>query len=108
MVLHVSTQYGRGAKCELIVSSLSPPIKVRRYNTARILKAKQDDYCTKATAGQWEGLGDFPADLQYQPLVDILRGKTKVVDTWILVKLSSRVLTKSSGSDALLRGRRLR
>lgn len=49
-----------------------------RYNTARILKAKQDDYCLKAKAGKWDNLGDFPADLQHQPLVDILRGKTKV------------------------------
>ncbi|KZV70092.1 carbohydrate esterase family 9 protein [Peniophora sp. CONT] len=48
------------------------------YNTARILKAKQDDYCLKAKAGKWDNLGDFPADLQHQPLVDILRGKTKV------------------------------
>ncbi|VDB83387.1 unnamed protein product [Peniophora sp. CBMAI 1063] len=48
------------------------------YNKARIIKGKQDDYCTKARAAKWEGLGDFPANLQYQPLIDILRGKTKV------------------------------
>ncbi|KAF8217750.1 carbohydrate esterase family 9 protein [Mycena galopus ATCC 62051] len=48
------------------------------YNTARKIKEKQDDYCAKALAGQWNGLGDFPEDLQWEALVDVLRGKVKV------------------------------
>ncbi|KAJ7484418.1 carbohydrate esterase family 9 protein [Mycena latifolia] len=48
------------------------------YNTARILKEKQDAYCAKALAGQWRGLGDFPEDLQWEALVDVLRGCVKV------------------------------
>jgi hypothetical protein len=48
------------------------------YNTARILKEKQDTYCAKALAGQWNGLGDFPEDLQWEALVDVLRGRVKV------------------------------
>ncbi|KAJ7636949.1 carbohydrate esterase family 9 protein [Roridomyces roridus] len=48
------------------------------YNTARILKEKQDAYCEKALAGQWTGLGDFPEDLQWEALVDVLRGRVKV------------------------------
>ncbi|KAJ7731100.1 carbohydrate esterase family 9 protein [Mycena maculata] len=48
------------------------------YNTARIVKEKQDAYCAKALAGQWTGLGDFPEDLQWEALVDVLRGRVKV------------------------------
>ncbi|KAF7334289.1 Carbohydrate esterase family 9 protein [Mycena sanguinolenta] len=48
------------------------------YNTARIIKEKQDAYCSKALAGQWTGLGDFPEDLQWEALVDVLRGRVKV------------------------------
>ncbi|KAJ7698620.1 carbohydrate esterase family 9 protein [Mycena rosella] len=48
------------------------------YNTARILKDKQDAYCGKALAGQWAGLGEFPEDLQWEALVDVLRGRVKV------------------------------
>ncbi|KAJ7089245.1 carbohydrate esterase family 9 protein [Mycena belliarum] len=48
------------------------------YNTARIIKEKQDAYCAKALAGQWTGLGDFPEDLQWEALVDVLRGRVKV------------------------------
>ncbi|KAJ6532734.1 carbohydrate esterase family 9 protein [Mycena vulgaris] len=47
------------------------------YNTARILKDKQDAYCAKALAGQ-TGLGAFPEDLQWEALVDVLRGRVKV------------------------------
>ncbi|KAJ7154783.1 carbohydrate esterase family 9 protein [Mycena filopes] len=48
------------------------------YNTARIIKDKQDAFCAKALAGQWTGLGDFPEDLQWEALVDVLRGRVKV------------------------------
>ncbi|KAF9061078.1 hypothetical protein BDP27DRAFT_1338711 [Rhodocollybia butyracea] len=45
---------------------------------ARKIKVKQDDYCAKAVSGQWDGLGDFPEDLQWEALVDVLRGKVKI------------------------------
>jgi hypothetical protein len=48
------------------------------YNTARIIKEKQDAYCAKALAGQWIDLGAFPEDLQWEALVDVLRGRVKV------------------------------
>ncbi|KAH7885714.1 hypothetical protein F5I97DRAFT_1874828 [Phlebopus sp. FC_14] len=48
------------------------------YEHARQIKNKQDTYCEKALAGDWQGLGDFPEDLQWEALVDILRGKVKV------------------------------
>ncbi|KAJ7636950.1 carbohydrate esterase family 9 protein [Roridomyces roridus] len=48
------------------------------YNTARIIKEKQDAYCAKALAGHWTGLGEFPEDLQWEALVDVLRGRVKV------------------------------
>ncbi|KAJ7322932.1 carbohydrate esterase family 9 protein [Mycena albidolilacea] len=48
------------------------------YNTARKIKEKQDAYCVKALAGEWKDLGDFPEDLQWEALVDVLRGRVKV------------------------------
>ncbi|KAF9233435.1 hypothetical protein BU15DRAFT_53885 [Melanogaster broomeanus] len=48
------------------------------YEHARQIKDKQDEYCSKAAAGEWNGLGDFPDDLQWEAMVDILRGKVKV------------------------------
>ncbi|KAF7334287.1 Carbohydrate esterase family 9 protein [Mycena sanguinolenta] len=48
------------------------------YSTARKLKEKQDHYCAKALSGAWKGLGDFPEDLQWEALVDVLRGRVKV------------------------------
>ncbi|KAJ7105768.1 hypothetical protein C8R43DRAFT_1140744 [Mycena crocata] len=48
------------------------------YNTARLVKDKQDAYCAKALAGEWTGLGEFPEELQWEALVDVLRGRVKV------------------------------
>lgn len=48
------------------------------YDTARKIKESQDAYCTKALAGEWNGLGNFPEDLQWEALVDVLRGRVKV------------------------------
>ncbi|KAJ4472838.1 carbohydrate esterase family 9 protein [Lentinula edodes] len=48
------------------------------YEEARKVKVKQDAYCEKAAAKQWDGLGDFPEDLQWEALVDVLRGKVKI------------------------------
>ncbi|KAH0826552.1 hypothetical protein J3R83DRAFT_4906 [Lanmaoa asiatica] len=66
------------------------------YEHARQLKDKQDEYCSKAFADEWEGLGEFPEDLQWEALVDILRGKVKVqthcyeaVDIDAFVRLSN-------------------
>ncbi|KAF7318200.1 Carbohydrate esterase family 9 protein [Mycena chlorophos] len=48
------------------------------YDTARTLRDKQDAYCARALDGDWAGLGEFPNDLQYEALVDVLRGRVKV------------------------------
>jgi hypothetical protein len=48
------------------------------YDTARTLKNKQDAFCAKANAGHWQDLGEFPDDLQWEMLVDVLRGRVKV------------------------------
>ncbi|OBZ68120.1 hypothetical protein A0H81_11871 [Grifola frondosa] len=48
------------------------------YDKARQIKTAQDEYCAKATAGRWDTLGDFPEDLQWEALVDVLRGRVKV------------------------------
>ena len=48
------------------------------YNTARKIKEKQDAYCEKALNNEWTSLGDFPEELKWEALVDILRGRVKV------------------------------
>jgi hypothetical protein len=48
-----------------------------RYDTARKLKEQQDAYCTRALAGEWEDLGEFTDNLQWEALVDVLRGRVK-------------------------------
>ncbi|KAF9241518.1 carbohydrate esterase family 9 protein [Melanogaster broomeanus] len=48
------------------------------YDKARQLKESQDAYCSKITSGTHGDLGDFPEDLQWEMLADVLRGKVKV------------------------------
>ncbi|KAF8893823.1 carbohydrate esterase family 9 protein [Infundibulicybe gibba] len=66
------------------------------YNTARKLQQAQDEYCSLAVSGKWNGLGEFPEDLQWEALVDVVRGRVKVnahcyeaVDLDNLVRLSN-------------------
>ncbi|SJL07643.1 uncharacterized protein ARMOST_10993 [Armillaria ostoyae] len=66
------------------------------YNTASKIKRKQDAYCSKAMSGQWEGLGEYPEDLKWEALVDVIRGHVKVnihcyeaVDLDDMVRLSN-------------------
>lgn len=48
------------------------------YDRARAIKLEQDEYCKKAKNGHRAGLGSFPEELQYEALVDVLRGRVKV------------------------------
>ncbi|KAL0956502.1 hypothetical protein HGRIS_002646 [Hohenbuehelia grisea] len=49
------------------------------YETARKIKDSQDEFCAKAEAGLWNELeGDFPEDLRWEALVDVLRGRVKI------------------------------
>ncbi|EUC66936.1 carbohydrate esterase family 9 protein [Rhizoctonia solani AG-3 Rhs1AP] len=50
------------------------------YNRAHEVLNKQDEYCASAQAGRWSDIQgkDFPEDLEYESLVDVLRGRTKV------------------------------
>ncbi|KAJ4483355.1 carbohydrate esterase family 9 protein [Lentinula aciculospora] len=66
------------------------------YNKAKHIMKQQDEYCSKAETGNIRDLGDFPEDLQWESLVDVLRGKVKVnihcyeaVDLGGVVRLSN-------------------
>lgn len=50
------------------------------YETARKIKVEQDAYCSKALAGEWSAIKgqSFPENLQWESLVEILRGRVKV------------------------------
>ncbi|KAL1703300.1 hypothetical protein EV121DRAFT_281199 [Schizophyllum commune] len=50
------------------------------YDKARQIKEAQDDYCEAALAGEWDLVEGkpFPEELQWEALVDVLRGKVKV------------------------------
>ncbi|TFK44771.1 hypothetical protein BDQ12DRAFT_673545 [Crucibulum laeve] len=66
------------------------------YNRARLIKERQDEFCSAALAGKWDNLGEFPDDLKWEALVDVLRGRVKVnihcyeaVDIDSMVRLSN-------------------
>ncbi|KAF8633299.1 hypothetical protein AX17_004474 [Amanita inopinata Kibby_2008] len=48
------------------------------YDTAQKIKRQQDDFCVQALAGKWDDLGEFPENLQWEALIDVLRGRVKV------------------------------
>ncbi|KDQ57533.1 hypothetical protein JAAARDRAFT_267221 [Jaapia argillacea MUCL 33604] len=48
------------------------------YQHAHDIKKSQDEYCRKAFSGELLDLETFPEDLQWEALVDVLRGRVKV------------------------------
>jgi hypothetical protein len=48
-----------------------------RYNKARQLKESHDAFCTKAKSGDTD-IGEFPEDLQWEPLSEVVRERVKV------------------------------
>ncbi|GJJ09058.1 hypothetical protein Clacol_003280 [Clathrus columnatus] len=52
------------------------------YNEARIIKESQDKYCEVAEKGDWKMLSDmkWSESLQWEALVDVLRGKVKITN----------------------------
>ncbi|TRM67641.1 hypothetical protein BD626DRAFT_423922 [Schizophyllum amplum] len=48
------------------------------YEQAREVRRAQDAFCGAAQAGSWQGLGEYPESLQWEALVDVLRGNVKV------------------------------
>ena len=66
------------------------------YNEARRIKIAQDAFCQKAEAGLWESLdGDFPEDLRWEMLVDVLRGRVKASNVYPLLVPSLIKLNRS-------------
>ncbi|KAF8967351.1 hypothetical protein BDZ97DRAFT_1938242 [Flammula alnicola] len=62
------------------------------YDEARTIRDAQDAFCAKVEAGEWdalEGSAEFPEDLQWESLVDVLRGRVKAVDLDGIVRLSN-------------------
>ena len=58
------------------------------YNQARKLLRAQDEFCANVENGDWDAVGsfsfedspkgEFPEDLKWEALVDVLRGRVKV------------------------------
>lgn len=48
------------------------------YNNGRTLVQEQDEYCAAVAAGKWHQIGEFPEDLKWEALADVIRGKVKV------------------------------
>ncbi|KAF7341304.1 Composite domain of metallo-dependent hydrolase [Mycena venus] len=66
------------------------------YNEARKIRDAQDAFCASAQVGKWDGHSAFPESLQWEALVDVLRGRVKLsvhcyeaVDLDALVRLSN-------------------
>lgn len=70
--------------CSADPGILSSHILSISYNTARKIKKQQDQYCSRAFAGKWKNIGEFPEDLQWEALVDVLRGRVKVIEQCML------------------------
>ncbi len=63
-----------------------------RYDKARQIKERQDAFCSAAVAGKWAGLDEFPEDLQWEALVDVLRGRVRVRRLSVLIGPACREL----------------
>lgn len=50
------------------------------YSQARKIQHAQDMFCARAEAGLWNDIygQDYPEDLQWEALVDVLRGRVRV------------------------------
>ncbi|KAJ7490396.1 carbohydrate esterase family 9 protein [Mycena galericulata] len=66
------------------------------YAEAQRILAAQDVFCSNVESGRWDSLGPFPENLQFEMLVDVLRGRVKVtsrcegvVDIDALVRLTN-------------------
>lgn len=81
---HVWTRCGpfgmRESYLKLVSFLARTVLIVPSYETARKIKVEQDTYCSKALAGEWSAIKDqsFPENLQWESLVEILRGRVKV------------------------------
>lgn len=96
---------GRTALCERCAHFLRRPYTIHRYDEARQLKEKQDTYCAKVLEGDpTEDLDPFPEDLQYEALIDTLRGKVKVDLFANKVRIDYNSIGCPLGSRPLLRG----
>ena len=83
--------------------------RVDSYNKAREIKTAQDQYCNAVLNGDWTTLNrsPFPKDLQWEPLVDVLRGRVKVqvhcyeaLDLDDFVRVSSQYITQRSSPES--------
>ncbi|KAG5220251.1 Carbohydrate esterase family protein [Salix suchowensis] len=82
--------------------SVPPRWRQMNYETARKIKVSQDEFCAKAQAGLWNEIGDFPEDLQWEALVDVLRGRVKASD-YGRVSLPPKQLTEYTTCPDLLK-----
>jgi hypothetical protein len=81
------------------------------YDSARKLRDAQDDFCAKVESDSWDELArkTFPEDLQWESLVDVLRGRVKLsvhcyeaVDLDGIVRVRSILLSFFCSSDFYL------
>ena len=79
---------------------------MRSYNHAKQIKESQDQYCAHVQAGNWDALAGnpYPEDLQWESLVDVLRGRVKVCTKKNQFELEFHV-PGASGANTLLRDR---
>jgi hypothetical protein len=78
------------------------------YETARKIRDAQDAYCSSALSGNWAQIANqaFPEELQWEALVDVLRGRVKVhthcyetVDLDAIVRVSLSVTKQEQVTD---------
>ncbi|KZP34593.1 carbohydrate esterase family 9 protein [Athelia psychrophila] len=111
---HVMHAYGENSGRSHSQTRMDTASALRKaYTQASNLRREQDSYCLKAAQGLWDSLGAFPSDLEWEPLVDVLRGKAKAhvqadesVDLDDMVRLSNEfqfpISVVHGASDAYL------
>jgi len=53
-----------------------------RYAQARNIKEEQDRFCNSILNGNWQlASSRFPEELKWEALVDVLRGRAKVIES---------------------------
>lgn len=59
------------------------------YNEARKIKDAQDAFCAAAENGLWDVESPYPESLQWEALVDVLRGNVKVLPPSFFSRMSN-------------------
>jgi len=62
-------------------------LRVFSYAKAHKIKKKQDQFCNNVLSGKWNAGSHYPEEMQWEALVDVLRGRVKVMINRLMISL---------------------